>query len=235
VEVFNEHEKYFPEIPIQPPLRVVSVRLKSPVSVKYVASQIGISLEELQEANYALLDPVWEGRSKIPGGYILRVPVQYKERAEQLALGGREEAQRGGAIRPEATVSASSVYGGVVYTVRRGDTISSIAKHYQTSPAAIKQLNPKLGKTVRVGEKLRVKASESEPAEEVRVPQSTKQNSKKAASKSNEKTVIKKHRVAKGESLFGIAKRYGVSVEQLRQINGLKSSQVTAGRTLIVP
>ncbi|MDO9262758.1 MAG: LysM peptidoglycan-binding domain-containing protein, partial [Desulfosalsimonadaceae bacterium] len=44
------------------------------------------------------------------------------------------------------------------------------------------------------------------------------------------------HQVAKGETLYRIAKRYGISVEKLQQLNGMKKGDVTiqSGRKLIV-
>jgi len=44
------------------------------------------------------------------------------------------------------------------------------------------------------------------------------------------------HQVAKGETLYSIAKKYGVSVEKLQQLNGMKKGNVTirSGQRLVV-
>jgi membrane-bound lytic murein transglycosylase D len=84
LEIFDDHQRYFPEISLEPPLRVVSYPLRSAMSAGYVSRQLGISIDELREANYAILDPVWQGRAKIPAGFVLRVPVQYRERVDGL-------------------------------------------------------------------------------------------------------------------------------------------------------
>lgn len=42
------------------------------------------------------------------------------------------------------------------------------------------------------------------------------------------------HKVAKGETLFGIAKKYGLSVDELKALNGLKDNNLKIGQTLIV-
>ncbi len=42
------------------------------------------------------------------------------------------------------------------------------------------------------------------------------------------------HRVAKGETLFSIANRYGVSVEQLKLVNALSGPALQAGQALKV-
>lgn len=42
------------------------------------------------------------------------------------------------------------------------------------------------------------------------------------------------HKVAKGESIFGIAKRYGLTIQQLKADNGLKSNRVQVGQKLTI-
>ena len=43
------------------------------------------------------------------------------------------------------------------------------------------------------------------------------------------------HRIARGDTLGGIARRYGVSIAAVREANGLKGSRIVAGRTLRIP
>ena len=42
------------------------------------------------------------------------------------------------------------------------------------------------------------------------------------------------HKIRSGETLGGIALRYGVSVKQLRSLNGIKGNNIRAGKTLRV-
>ena len=44
-----------------------------------------------------------------------------------------------------------------------------------------------------------------------------------------------KHRIKRGESLSGIAKRYGTSVRALREANNMHGNTIVAGRSLVVP
>ena len=43
------------------------------------------------------------------------------------------------------------------------------------------------------------------------------------------------YRVAAGDSLWGIAKRFGTSVDRIRSLNGIPNARIKAGQTLMVP
>ena len=43
------------------------------------------------------------------------------------------------------------------------------------------------------------------------------------------------HIVAKGDSLWGLSRKYGTSVEAIKQANGLTSDTIVQGRTLQIP
>ncbi len=44
-----------------------------------------------------------------------------------------------------------------------------------------------------------------------------------------------KHNIRRGESLGGIAKRYGTTINALREANNLRGTKIVAGRSLIIP
>ena len=43
------------------------------------------------------------------------------------------------------------------------------------------------------------------------------------------------YKIAEGDSLWGIAKKFGVSVAELKQANNLTDDNIWAGKTLIIP
>ncbi|MCS7280344.1 MAG: peptidoglycan endopeptidase [Desulfobacterota bacterium] len=44
-----------------------------------------------------------------------------------------------------------------------------------------------------------------------------------------------RHRVKRGETLAEIARMYGVSVHEIRSLNGLRSKRISAGKILVIP
>lgn len=105
----------------------------------------------------------------------------------------------------------------IQHTVKKGETITAIAQKYKVEPSAIYELNPDCSRTLKV-ESI------------ILIPRAI---SKGIKSKTESKTVIVEntHEVQLKETLFGIAKQYEVSLEELNAANpelvemGLKAGQ----------
>jgi LysM repeat protein len=100
----------------------------------------------------------------------------------------------------------------VQHTVRAGETLSSIARAYHTTTAAILSENPSIqdAEHLTVGSVLTVTLG-SEPA-------------------------VRTHRVQPGETLSSIAARYGVTTAALARANGLANpNMIYVGQRLIIP
>src|SRR6516162_7217360 len=98
------------------------------------------------------------------------------------------------------------------HRVESGETLTSIAKKYRVTAAAIAQANDlEAGTGLEPGEKLIIPATL--PAAET-------------------KTRLVRYRVRKGDTLDGIADQFSVTSEQVRKWNGLKSGKVSRGMVL---
>ena len=118
-------------------------------------------------------------------------------------------------------LSSSAAEGGW-YVVRPGDTVFRIALRFGVSPTALMQANGiRDARWLWVGQRLRIPTQRARSSTQAVVPPPSGQ---------------RVHVVAPGETLFGIAMRYGVSVERLAQVNGLSStSYVLTGQRLVIP
>ncbi|MEO8138106.1 MAG: LysM peptidoglycan-binding domain-containing protein [Gemmatimonadota bacterium] len=107
------------------------------------------------------------------------------------------------------------------YRVRSGESLSSIAGKYATSVDRLRSLNA-IGRSevLRAGQVIRVPAPTAPAPERSTITP--------AAGKG--------HLVRRGETLSGIATKYGVTLSALRAANGLTvSSVLKAGERLIIP
>src|SRR5699024_8673180 len=123
--------------------------------------------------------------------------------------------------KPDSKPTTPSQSTGSIYTVKNGDTLSHIALKYGMSVSALKQLNNLKSDLIYVGQTLKVKGSTS----------TTKPDSKPTTpSQSTGST----YTVKSGDTLSHIARTYGMSVAELKQLNNLKSDLILVGQKLKV-
>lgn len=136
----------------------------------------------------------------------------------RLPVGAGEEARaQYAALSPSERVTFA------MHTARQGETFTALAKHYGVSVATLRAANPTVrGATLRRGTAVLVPTGGPVSAEVARQLAAAGTPSY--------------HRVRRGETLLGIARRYGVSSGELREWNrlGRKTSRVRAGVRLRV-
>jgi murein DD-endopeptidase MepM/ murein hydrolase activator NlpD len=131
-----------------------------------------------------------------------------------VAAPGADAADRAGSRNAPAT-----------YTVRRGDTLAGIASRLGTDLQTLARLNDlKAPYRIRPGQVLKNPNAPrpSRPARGRDAPAPAADGGS--------------YRVQPGDTLFGLAVRFGVSVDDIRRANGMgEGAQLMAGRTLRIP
>lgn len=95
------------------------------------------------------------------------------------------------------------------YIVQPGDTLYKIANKYNMTVNELKTLNNLTNNVLNIGQRLKVVKNDM-PAANVYI-------------------------VISGDSLYSIAKRYGVSVDELKRVNNKTSNLLTIGESLKIP
>jgi murein DD-endopeptidase MepM/ murein hydrolase activator NlpD len=108
--------------------------------------------------------------------------------------------------------------GYAIYTVQIGDTLASIAQHFNTTANALEQTNHFTDSTALVpGQKIEVPAEAAAATPTVRPGGET-------------------YTVKAGDTLAKIASDYGVTVDELAQANGIQNvDQIAVGQVLTIP
>jgi LysM repeat protein len=117
----------------------------------------------------------------------------------------------------------------VTHTVKKGESLGSIAKKYHVSVSSIKKWNRLKSDTVRPGQRLAIYRSGGSSSSS----SSSSSASKSSSSTQNKQaTTTKTHTVKKGETLSSISRKYGCTVAELKQWNNLKSNTVVVNQKL---
>jgi LysM repeat protein len=206
-----------------------------------IAKRYGLSVGEILEAN-GLTDLT------IREGMVLKVPVKAKileqpkepekpkeiekttEKPKTPPKGQEVEAEPKKPLseandeRAKKRLAERKVY----HVVKKGETLASLARKYHTTPEEIKRLNHLRTARLKPGQKLLVKVEKNE---EIRLSFSLTSDMFKSSS--NEPYLI--HRVKEGETLYRISLMYGVSVEEIKLLNGLEDNIILVGQELKIP
>jgi cell wall-associated NlpC family hydrolase len=108
------------------------------------------------------------------------------------------------------------------HTIVKGETVSSIAEKYEVKPSEIYKLNPKAKNLLKLNSVLLIPTT------------AEKNNNTKAKLATNHSE--KEHEVLAKETLYGIAKEYGITLKELNQANPtLETSGLKIGQKITIP
>jgi len=174
------------------PVQTDTVKPGRAIDLRLVAETIDVDVATLRALNPSLLRMI----TPDDPDFVLHMPVGTSEKfSAEIAD-----------IPPDKWVSWRR------HRVEAGETLTSIAKTYRVTPAAIADANGlDRGAQLEAGEKLIIPSTR--PLEET-------------------KPRLVRYRVRKGDTLGGIADQFSVTSEQIRKWNGLKAGKVSRGMVL---
>jgi membrane-bound lytic murein transglycosylase D len=136
--------------------------------------------------------------------------------------GEEEEEKMAKMAKPRVVAKAPT------YVVRRGDNLTAIGNRYGITVDELREWNDLEGGRIQPGQKLVVsspmKTTSPKPGQMVVA------TSKKAA------TPIKQryHTVQRGDTLWTISQRYGLTIDKIKHANNMKSNSLRAGMKLLI-
>jgi len=212
VLISKNPEHYGFEVDYEAPLEYETIELNRPVRLADLARSPSLDLESLQALNPELKTGV---TPRQPEGYTLKVPAGLTEPA-RLAFAAAPTAKLPGPRR---------------HTVRKGESLASIARRYGVSKARLAESNGLLA-TARVsrGEVLIVPAREPVRTASKKTRPSISKPAPAAAA------AARSYKVKGGDTLSGIARRTGTTVDSLMAANDLDSPEkIKPGDKLKIP
>ncbi|MCC2637289.1 MAG: hypothetical protein K0Q68_1008 [Moraxellaceae bacterium] len=194
----------------QPYFRIIDVR--SQVDMPQAASIAGVSLKEFYQLNPGFkrqsTDPEGPHRLLVPAA----LPLDYEADIAALPV-------------PETVVAQS-------YKVKKGDTLFGVARKFDLTPAALRELNGLTSDRLALGRTLTIARGNLSP-EYVKLRQEMKLDRSALAPRQIVRSKI--YKVRRGDTLASVARRHGTSVKTLARLNRISTrAKLRAGQMLTV-
>jgi membrane-bound lytic murein transglycosylase D len=131
---------------------------------------------------------------------------------------------------PVRTKSSSTDW--IQHKVKRGETLEKIARIYEVSIEDLKQWNHLRTSKIKYGQKIEIY---DKPEERVKTIATAPVKHTAPVKTSSTGIFSPTHKVKKGESIYTIAKQYGVDISQLKKENNLRRNKIVVGQILKIP
>jgi membrane-bound lytic murein transglycosylase D len=210
------------------PMEYEQIRFDKTFHLKTLASLTAVCLNDLEKLNPSIK------LGKIPESHrsmSLRIPKSKaffikdnlawigdslsKTTPVLLASSSQKEVSTG-------STSTQQTSSKLVYKVKSGDALGTIATRHGVTLTQIKQWNNLSSNLIKVGQVLILHAN-AEPS-----------TAKTIALNSENPTSSKTYTVRPGDSLWVISQKHSLSIEQIKRLNNLNSTQIKPGQRLIV-
>ena len=217
---------------IEMPAHVDTFKINKQLHLKQVAELTGAPLEELKNLNPQYRHDIIPGNSR---EYILRLPYTYTnafiEHEDSVYTHKYDEFFNPSTIKK---IQDGADGERIVYVVKNGDYLGRIASRNRCTVAQIKRWNNLQSNNIRVGQRLVIYKGGNGPSTSSSSSSTSASNSTSSSTStsSNSSTPTGTYTVKSGDTLSGIATRHGVTVNQLKQWNGLTSNNIKVGQKL---
>jgi len=206
---------------------VDSVLIKKKLSFQQISGFLGIPVEEIRVLNPSyILDVIPENEK----GHALYLPRKF------LGEFMRNEGHLYNFLtdvvevnKPEIdSAMAEQGLAPLTHTVLRGEGLQSIARKYEVNVDSLMAWNGLTEDWIGLGQHLVIYVAKSRVDS---VKQATPERVVPASSGTPSGSV-KYHTVRSGETLWAIAKKYGVSIDQIKRLNNMRSDNISVGQRL---
>ncbi len=215
----------------------VNHRVKRGETLKNIAAEYSVSARTLASVNRITR------KRPLKRGMLLTIPASMKSPNPQIIES--DDPSHSTAYVPTRRIGLPAQIKGnsdnavsrTVHTVRKGETLSGIAKRYGVTTEQLTAWNKLASPSVRGGTRLRIFGADAQVSaaadSEALASGAPKTEETPAVASTQPRVTMKVHVVRAGETLSGIATRYGVTLSEMRSWNKLnKRGTVLRGQKL---
>ncbi|KRD11420.1 lytic transglycosylase [Flavobacterium sp. Root901] len=255
--LFEYHKEHGinPERAVVKNFETDTVAIKNEMSFKQIADLLDMPQSQLQLLNpsYKLnVVPAYHGEQnflRLPKDKIAafvsnedKIYAYVKHEADFKTIPTRLAAKIAPKGRPLKDTKSLEVSKDIeFYKVKKGDNLGSIADKYNVNISDLKKWNNLKSNAVALGKTLKIKSDIDSSAKAVKEPKTLPAVEKNtgeaiASAEDNDKVSIQtvEYVVAAGDNLGSIAKKFGTTIADLKELNDLTSNNIGLGKTLVV-
>ncbi|MDR6969163.1 membrane-bound lytic murein transglycosylase D [Flavobacterium arsenatis] len=218
-----------------------TIMIKKQMSFKQISDLVDIPVSQLQLLNPSYKMNVVPVYSNKP--HFLRLPkdkigiftsneekiyayVQHESEKRELPF----ENSRWASAKKDTSDRNSYATKTKIHTVRRGESLGAISNKYGVSVAELKKWNNLKGNSIGYGKNLKIVTSEKVKTlpSEVKPLPDKEENTAIASNESKPETAetAEYYTVQKGDNLNSIAKKFGVTIAELKEMNNMEDTNV---------
>lgn len=223
---YAEHNVY-PSVPQKTYFELDTVVIKEPLTFTQLSQVLDVNVDEIQYFN-----PIYKKQIIPSGGYVLTLPKttlgKFISNEEEIYAMLRKQAEEQKLITQTNIKEVQ-----ISHLIRKGDNLKSVAKKYGVTVADLKTWNLIGKKGLRPGRRLVIYKAEKSEVAEVKKPETVESTTVTSTTEGKEnKQLTENHLplkpkiyvVRKGDTFYKIALDFGIPVDELLEINGLKKS-----------
>ncbi|NBA86196.1 LysM peptidoglycan-binding domain-containing protein [Emticicia sp. CRIBPO] len=211
--LYPKRNDNFPETRI--PSAAKKHKVKQGETLFSIAKKYDLTLSEIRKLNNLTPSDVLKyGQTLVVSG----VQPYPKETAREEVAEPEPRVAEPRVIEPKASEVRNNAT--KTHVVGRGETLFGISRKYGVTMKEIMEWNNMTEKSVDAGQKLKINAGGSDSS------------SDEGSTKASNRPV--KHKVERGDTLYSISKKYGVTMNEIKELNDLQSGNVQLGNVLII-
>lgn len=123
----------------------------------------------------------------------------------------------------------------ILHKVEKGEGLYGIARIYGTTPSTLQTVNNLSNTILDLGQIIRVPFKSSNVSKTAVIAESSEKIEPIVKNPKIDKTQFTNHTVGKGETLYQIAKKYGTTVTEIRELNKIKGTSLAYRQRLKIP